>query len=193
MSFSRLPNQMVGYATYELSEKLARLSTDQRAAISRIVQHVYVDNRPLADLFRGERPICSETNYYRRGTLDEATGQWSKRPGWGHDKAFSDALGEAVRLALQAKQREEVKALEDAVRRSKLASSAIIDEMVSLATRVQVFEGVQRERDVADKDQIQAAKVVLDFAIKVPAQTMPTSPADSEEFDWWKAAEDEST
>lgn len=189
MSFSRLPNQMLGYATYELSEKLAKLSTDQRNAINRIVQHVYIENRPLSDLLFGDDKICSETNYYRRGILDEETGQWKKRPGWGHDKAFQDALGEAVRLALGAKQREELKAVEDAVRRSKLSSPGIINEMVSIATGLETFEGVEYPRLVANKDRINAAKVVLDFATKEQASGQ-ASTAESAEDDWWKAAED---
>lgn len=181
---------MLGYATYELSEKLAKLSTDQRAAISRMVQHIYIENRPLVELFRGDNPICSETNYYRRGTLNEETGQWSKRPGWGHDKAFQDALSEAVRLALGAKQREEMKAIEDAVRRSKLSSPGIIDEMVSIATGREEFEGTMIPRLVANKDRINAAKIVLDFATKAPETTL-TAPGDSDEADWWKAAEED--
>lgn len=190
MSFARLPNRMVGYATYELSEKLAALSTDQRAAIDRIVQHVYIENRPIAELFRGDSPICSETNYYRRGALDEESGIWRKRPGWGHDKAFQDALKEAVRLALGAKQCEEIKALEDSVRRSRLSSPRVIDGLVNIALGVEEFEGIEVPRETADKDRIAAAKLLLDHATNANVEPSPSSPAESEEFDWWKAAEE---
>ena len=117
--FEGFPSRMAGYVTYELSLKLAVLSTQQRAAIDRIVAHVYILNRPLSELLRGDDKICGEERYYRRGKLDEETGRWVRPPGWHHDKPFQDALGEAVRLALQARSREELVAIQNAKRRAK--------------------------------------------------------------------------
>src|SRR5687767_5591079 len=96
---------MAAYATWELAEKLAKLSAPQRDAIDRIVQHVYIENLPWAALFRGEDRICAETSYYRRGKVDEETGKRVK-PGWGHDDDFQDALDHARKLALSAQERE---------------------------------------------------------------------------------------
>lgn len=111
MSFAKIPDRMVGYATYELTEKLLALSVQQRAAIDRIVQHVYIDNRPLAELFRGDDKICAETNYYRRGAIDPETGGWKTKPGWAHDKEFVDALDAAPGLRLRFGRRKSMRRL----------------------------------------------------------------------------------
>ncbi len=179
---------MVGYATYELTERLMALSAAQRAAIDRIVQHVYIENHPLADLLLGDDKICSDANYYRRGVLDEDSGRWKVKPGWGHDKLFQDALADAVRLALGAKHREEVRALEDSVRRSRLSSPRVIDGLVNIALAVEEFDGLEVPRETADKDRIAAAKILLEHATKAP-ESSPNAPGDSDEMDWWKAAE----
>lgn len=173
--FDRLPDRVAGYATHELAQKLAALSTQQRAAIDRLVQHVYIDNLPLAQLFRGPDKICSEANYYRRGRVDEETGRWLIRPGWGHDKEFQDALSESVRLALQVQTREELASLQTARRKARMAAPSVIDALVSVAT----YGG--------DKLRAAAGKVVLDYA---SAEDQAGAVAgDSAEDDWWKAAE----
>lgn len=177
MFFERLPDRVAAYATYELAQKLAALSTQQRAAIDRLVQHVYVDNRPLATLFRGPEKICSEANYYRRGRIDEETGRWLIKPGWGHDKEFQDALSESVRLALQVQTREELASLQTARRRARLAAPNVIDSVILVATL-----GEEKLRSAA-------AKVVLDYA-GAEDQAGPTTGGSAED-DWWKAAEDE--
>jgi hypothetical protein len=177
VSFERLPDRVAGYATYELAQRLAALSPQQRAAIDLITQHVYIDNKPWAALFRGESRICSETNYYRRGRMDEATGRWLTRPGWGHDKEFQDALAEAVRLALQVQTREELTALQSAKRRARLAAPGVVDALVQVATLGE------------DKLRATAGKIVLDYgSTSSPAEQVG---GDSAEDDWWKAAEDE--
>jgi hypothetical protein len=177
VSFAKLPDRIAGYATYELVEKLLALTSQQRAAIDRIVQHVYVDNLPWAPLFQGDGKICAETNYYRRGALDETTGGWRVKPGWAHDKQFVDALETAARLALTVRSREELAALQTARRRARLASGAVVDSLVSVATMGD------------DKLRAAAGKVVLDYA-NAGAETEQANETTSDEMDWWKAADD---
>ena len=175
MNFERLPDRIAGYATYELAQKLASLSPQQRGAIDLITQHVYIENKPWAALFRGEGRICSETNYYRRGRLDEETGRWIAKPGWGHDKDFQDALAEAVRLALQVQTREELTALQSARRKARLSAPGVVDSLVAVATRGD------------DKLRATAGKIVLDYGTVADVAT--DQPGAGAEDDWWKAAE----
>lgn len=175
--FDQLPAAMLSYATYELAQKLAALTPNQRAAIGRIVQHVYVANLPISELFRGDDKICGETSYYRRGKLDEATGAWRSKPGWGHDVAFQDALSEARRLALQVRSREELTALAEAKRRARLATPGVIDGLKGIT-----------EAGEKDSDKVSASKVILDYA----GQDADDGDAvASEAADWWEAAEEE--
>lgn len=166
---------MVGYATYELTEKLLALSVQQRAAIDRIVQHVYIDNRPLAELFRGDDKICAETNYYRRGAIDPETGGWKTKPGWAHDKEFVDALDAAARLALAVRTKEEYAALATAKRRARLAAPGVVDSLVGVATLGE------------DRLRAAAGKVILDYA-GAPDNEQADA-VTSDEVDWWKAAD----
>lgn len=177
MSFEKLPDRIAGYATYELVEKLVLLSPQQRAAIDRIVQQVYVENQPWASLFRGADKICNEANYYRRGALDPATGGWLRKPGWAHDKPFQDALAEAARLALTVRSKEELAALQTARRRARLAADSVITSLVGVATLGD------------DKLRAAAGKVVLDYA-NAGAEA-EAADVTSDEQDWWKAADDE--
>lgn len=194
MSFEKLPDRIAGYATYELVEKLLLLSPQQRAAIDRIVQQVYVENQPWASLFRGADKICNEANYYRRGALDEQTGGWLRKPGWAHDKPFQDALAEAARLALTVRSKEELAALQTARRRARLASGAIIEQLVSIATQIvpqPLPDGrvMSINRMTEDKDSIAASKVLLDYA-GLGAEAEAADVTSSDEDDWWKAADD---
>lgn len=175
MLFDKLPDRIAGYATYELAEKLGRLSPQQRAAIDRIVQHCYIENRPLAELLRGDEKIVTEANYYRRGALDPDTGGWKTRPGWAHDKEFVEALDTAARLALQVRSREELVALQTAKRRARLAAEGVITALVTVATLGD------------DKLKAAAGKVVLDYA-GAPESEAGDS-VTSDEADWWKAAD----
>ncbi len=168
---------MVGYATQELAEKLIPLSPAQRAAIARIVQHVYISNLSWSGLFAAPDPICREDNYYRRGQIDPETGHWRRKPGWGHDKEFQDALAEAVRLALQAQTREEMTAIQTARRRARLAAPVVVDSLVQVATLGEA------------KLRAAAGKVVLDYGSASP--TEGDGPAGGEAEDWWKAIADE--
>lgn len=172
--FSVLPDRVVGYATYELAEKLATLTPQQRAAIDRIVQHVYIENRPLADLLRGDDKVASEQRYYQRGAMDEQTGRWLKRPGWHHDPEFQAALKEAVRLALMARTREELAAWQDAKRRARLATPGVVDGLISIASVAEA------------KDRVSASKILLDYA---KPDDLIVETETSAEVDWWEAAE----
>lgn len=174
--FNVIPDRMVGYVTYELAERLAGLTTQQRAAIDRIVDHVYVRNLPLAELLRGDDKICSERRYYDKGEMHEATGQWRKRPGWHHDPDFQAALREAVRLALMARTREELAAWQDAKRRARLATPGVVDGLISIAAIAEA------------KDRVAASKIILDYA--KPEETAVEAETDAEQ-DWWETAEDE--
>lgn len=193
MSFSVIPDRMVGYATYELAERLAALTTQQRAAIDRIVDHVYVRNLALAELLRGDNPICSERRYYDKGKMDEQTGHWLKRPGWHHDPEFQAALKEAVRLALMARTREELAAWQQAKRTARMATPIVVAGLTSIAsaTRLEEVDGqlVEVPRATEDKDRIAAAKILLDYA--KPDETIMETETDAEQ-DWWEAAEGES-
>lgn len=194
MLFDKLPDRIAGYATYELAEKLGRLSPQQRAAIDRIVQHCYIENRPLAELLRGDEKIVTEANYYRRGSIDPDTGGWRTRPGWAHDKEFVDALETAARLALQVRSREELAALQTAKRRARLAAGKVIEGLLDIATRTTpqpLPDGriVMLNRMTEDKDSIAASKVVLDYAGKPEGEAGDSVVSD--EADWWKAASDE--
>ena len=71
-----VPDSMAHYATYELSQILLTLTPAQREAVGRIVDHVYINNRPLGHLLDGDDKICAEKTYYRRGTFDEESGEW---------------------------------------------------------------------------------------------------------------------
>lgn len=200
----KLPDRMVGYATYELAEKLAVLTTQQRAAIDRIVQHVYIENRPLAELLRGDNKIVNERNYYSKGIIDEETGGWKKKPGWHHDPAFQDALKEARKLALRAHTAIEVNAWAEAKRRARLAAGDVVGELVAIATGYELQRD-RRGRTVVDpatgkpavaarnsedKDRIAAGKALLDYGA-TGLESVEQAPADNPEDDWWKAAEGE--
>lgn len=161
----RLPADMASYATYELVERLTALTTQQRAAIARIVEHVYIQNKPLADLLRGEGKICSERRYY------------TKDGGWYHDAEFQAALKEAARLALQARTREELTVLANAKRKARLSSDDIVDQLLDVARHGE--KGSER---------VAASKVLLDYAEPDPATAQP---ADDAASDWWEAADDE--
>jgi len=196
VSFAKVSDRIASYATYELVEQLLALSPQQRAAIDRIVQHCYIDNRPLAELFRGDDKICGESNYYRRGVIDEATGGWKLRPGWAHDKAFTDALETAVRLALAVRTKEEMAALQTARRRARLASGKIIEQLVDIATQTTpqpLPDGRVKtlNRMTEDKDSIAASKVLLDYA-GAAGDREQVDTTTSDEADWWKAASEPS-
>jgi hypothetical protein len=175
--FERLPDRIAGYATYELALLLGKLSGGQRAAIDRIVQHVFIDNRPWAELFRGENRICAEANYYRRGRLDPATGEFARghKPGWGHDPDFQAALQEAVKLALGSQERERLGWLQRAKRRAEERAAAAVDTWV----------GVMID-SMDDKARNDAAGRVIDLAFKGSGDATDTGAR--EEADWWAAA-----
>lgn len=173
-----VPDSMAAYATYELSQALARLTPPQRDAIGRIVRHHYLANKPLAHLFDGDDAICAEKTYYRRGFYDEATGTWRK-VGWSHQPEFKAALELAVRLALAAEQGEDLHKLRKARRRA-------IDKAEDA---VNVWVDVMHKSDM-DFARIQAASKVLDLAFRDEAD------GDEEKVggaggDWWGAALDE--
>lgn len=174
MSFRVVPDRMAGYVTWELADKLANLRPQQREAIDRIVEHVYLQNGAWADLFRGDDPICTEANYYKRGHLDEATGEWRK-VGWAHDPAFQDALTHAVKLALTSKQRERL----GWQQRAKMRAESAAEDMVNVWVRV----ANTSELDFA---KIQAAEKVLDLAFK--GSDGQSDMGASVEADWWSAA-----
>lgn len=159
-----LPAAMADYATYELVERLAALTTQQRAAIARIVEHVYIQNKPLADLLRGDQKICSERRYY------------TKQGGWHHDPAFQAALKAAAQLALQARTREELTVLASAKRKARLNSDDIVDQLLDVARHGE--KGSER---------VAASKVILDYAEPSQAEAEPT---DNAAGDWWEAADE---
>lgn len=167
---------MAEYATYELAQAMIALSPAQRAAIDRIVQHVYIENRPISHLLQGDDKICTEVNYYKRGILDPETGEW-RRQGWHHQPAFQEALQMAARLALQTQETEELHALRTAVRRARLASAPVVDELERIARR-----GLQ------ERDRISAAGKVLDIALR--HTEFAEGESNQEEDDWWWAADD---
>ena len=163
--------------TYELAEALGRLTAQQREAIARIVQHHFVDNKPLAALFRGENPVCSEPSYYRKGRVDPDSGQL-RGAGWSHQKNFSDALTMAARLALQTRQNEETNAVREAVRRARLAAAPILTGLVRMAANAE-----------ADRDKIAASKEVLGIALKNTEFGERATDGDLAD-DWWRAVEE---
>jgi hypothetical protein len=168
---------MATYATYELAEALFTLTPDQRRAIARIVEHHYVQNKPLGDLFVGDNKICSEDAYYRKGRADPDSGRM-KRVGWSHQPEFASALQMAAGLALRTRQVEETNAVREAVRRARLAASSIVGTIASDA----VFS-------VEAADRTRAGKVILDIAIKNTEFGDRPSDGDLAD-DWWKAAEE---
>lgn len=184
-----MPPHMASYMTYELSLKLVELTAPQRSAIARIVQQTIIEGKALHGLFYCDDPICQEANYYRKGKLDPETGKWAKKPGWGHDPAFQDALKEASRLALQARTNEELHAVRSSVRKAKLSTPSVIDELISIATGKKLTkDGSDEERDVADKDRVGASKVILAY---VGAPTGDGVSGGSAEDDWWQASDEE--
>ena len=176
---ARLPDTMAGYMTYELAEQLRGLTPQQRAGIARIVEHVYILNRPLAELMTGDNAVVSENVYYRRGALNEETGHWS-RVGWSHQKAFTEALAHAARLALSAREKEELHAVREAVRQARLGSTDVMRDLVKLASKSE-----------QDKDKIAASKMVLDIAIKHTEFDSTGAGESNEAADWWSAGEED--
>jgi len=152
---ARVPDSMARYATYELSEHLRQLTPAQRDAIGRIVQHHYIDNRPMAQLFTGDGAVCSENTYYKRGFQDRETGEWRK-VGWSHQEAFTEALDMAARLAIQQREGEELAVVRETVRRARLASAPVIGQLIRIAS----------DGDEKAGDRISASKVVLDLATR---------------------------
>lgn len=175
VSFGTLPDGMVGYATYELAEMLGKLTPRQRAAIDRIVQHVFVDNQPWAALFRGDDKITSEASYYRKGKVDPETGK-RKGYGWGHDPAFQEALDAAKRLALATQQRERTHRLQLAKARAEQRAEAAVDTWDNVMTH---------GRD--ERARNEAAQKMIDLAFKGSGEQ--TESGASLEADWWAAAE----
>lgn len=177
MSSSRKPDPMAGYATYELSQILGRLTAAQRGAVARIVEHHYIANRPMAQLFQGDGRICTENTYYRRGKIDPETGE-AKLVGWSHQPDFIAALEMARRLALQARINEETSAVQEAVRRARLAAAPVMTGLVRIAAQAE-----------SDRDKIAASKHVLDIALK--NTEFGDRPSDGGlADDWWQAAEE---
>lgn len=190
MTFERLPDGMVGYATWELAELLAKLTPRQRDAIDRIVRHVYINNRPWAELFRDqpaiaishEHPlgraaiprICPEAAYYRRGTVDERTGK-RKGFGWAHDPDFKAALEHAVKLALATQERERMGRLRLAKEYAEQAAAPMVQVWVNVATF-----------GIDDRARSDAAQRVVDLAFKGSDDRSDTGA--SVEADWWAAA-----
>lgn len=175
MSFERLPDGMAGYATYELAEMLGQLNARQRVAIDRIVRHVYLDNRPWAELFRGDDKIISESNFYSRGRVDPETGE-RRHVGWHHDPLFQAALGAAKRLALAADQRDRMALLQRAKRRAEERAEAA----VATWDQVMTFGRDERARN-------EAAQKLLDLAFKGSGEQTDTGAV--LEADWWAAAD----
>lgn len=173
MSFAKLPDVMAGYASWELAEQLAALTGDQREAIARIVQHVYIENRPWADLFRGDERICAETSYYRKGVIDGMGKQ--VKPGWGHNPAFQEALAHAAKLALGVRERERLGWLKQAKSHAEQQADAAV------GTWVQVMEYSRN-----DATRVDAAQRVIDLAFKGSGEQ--TDSGAGIEADWWAAA-----
>ena len=188
------PDAMAGYLTYELSQLLGKLTAQQRGAVARIVEHHYIANRPLAELFRGENPICAERRYYGQGRVDPETGK-AHDVGWSHQPDFVAALDMARRLALQTRVNEETHAVKEAVRRARLAAAPIIGKLAQIAL------GPGRTKTIDDKgqifisgepienrDRIAAGKYLMDVALK--NTEFGERPTDGDlADDWWKAVE----
>lgn len=192
MSFARLPDRMVAYATYELAEMLARLTAKQRSAIDRIVEHVYINNRPWAPLFRTQPaitisaehplgraaipPICTEANYYRRGTVD-ANGDLHGA-GWAHDPDFQAALKKAAELALATVERERAERLRAA------KTYAETNARAAVVAWVEIMENGRNEMA-----RIDAAGRVLDLAYRGEGEQDQSS-GRAVENDWWAATDE---
>jgi hypothetical protein len=168
---------MAGYATWELAELLGQLTPRQRAAIDRIVRHVYINNQPIAHLFRGDDRICPEAAYYRKGKADPETGKRSGF-GWGHDPDFLAALESAKRLALATQERERMGHLQQAKRYAEQAAAPAVQVMVNVMTF-----------GVDDAARINAAQKVIDFAFKGSGEQTHTGAG--VEADWWAAVGDD--
>lgn len=187
----RLPDAMLRYMTAELAEALAGLSQPQIDAIHRIVESGYLAEEPLAPwrMVTGDKAICSQTTWFKRGIADAETGRWlpGHRPGWSHQKPFVDALQMAKRLARQMHTQAAMAAVNDGVRAAQLASPAVVRNMVKLATASVVDkEGKSIEvTGIEHKDQVAAAKVVLGY-VKPDGATQSDDDAAG---DWWTAAE----
>lgn len=177
MTLARMPDTMAGYLTHELAEALAKLTAPQRAGIARIVEHHYVQNRPLTQLLKGDDRICTEQLYYRRGKVDPDTGE-ARNVGWSHQADFDAALKMAARLALQQRAGEELHAVQRAVRKARLESEGMVTNLVDIATG-----------EADDRDRIAASKHVLDIAIKNTEFGDRETDGDMAD-DWWKAAEE---
>lgn len=173
MSFRSLPDSMTGYATHELVELLRKLTPAQRVAVGRIVQHVYVDNKPWAHLFVGDNAICREATYYRRGKLDEETGERTN-PGWNHQPDFQRAVETAARLALQVQSAEDLHRLRQAKRKAIDRAESAVEQWVSIMRYSQM-----------DFARIQAAGEVVKLAFRDEGSNEEETGVAG---DWWQAA-----
>jgi hypothetical protein len=185
---------MLHYMTWELEELLGQLSAAQVTGINRIIEAGHLVDEPLApySLFAGEHAICSRSTWVKRGKFNEGTGEWSGA-GWSHRKEFVAALQLAKKLARRVQVEESLGAVRQAVRRARLASPQVVDELVSIATGQQLVRQadgswLRLDRASADKDRIAASRVVLGVAT---ADTAQDDGADDLAADWWTAAGEE--
>jgi hypothetical protein len=189
----RLPDAMLRYMTWELEELLGQISAAQVTAIHRIIEAGHLVDEPLApySLVTGADPICARNTWVKRGKFDEETGEW-RGAGWSHRKEFVTALQLAKKLARRVQVEESLGAVRQAVRRARLASPAVVDELVSIATGQQLVRQadgswLKLERASADKDRIAASRVVLGVAT---ADTAQDDGADDLAADWWAATQE---
>jgi len=196
-----LPRRMIGYMTAELAEQLTTLTAKQRASIDRIVQHVYIENRPMRDLLHGDNRIAAENAYYRKPKFDD-DGQLVKKGGWHHDPVFQATLKEAARLALLARTREELHAIAESKRRARLATGDVVDAAIEIAVDLVVARDDEGQpildpetekpimvRRAQDKDRIAAASLILKYA-EVDEKAQNAAGEATEADDWWGAADE---
>lgn len=177
------------YANDDLLDQLADLTPKQRAAIPRIVDHVYLRNLPILQLLDGPDPPCARRVYYQRGEIDAETGHWLRRPGWGHNPKFQKALRLAARLAIRAQYDEKMAAMALASYKAGMAAPDYVDTLIAIARQARLENGILMVRMTEDKDSIAAAKVLNDMGQSVNRLPDDES-SDSDAADWWAAAED---
>lgn len=163
---TRLPDGMVAYATYELSQLLLDLTSQQRSAIDTIVSRHYISGESMAALFRGDDKICSERTFY------------NTKNGWSHNEQFTDALNEAARLALQSCETDRQRKLQAATDKAIDNAQSAVEQWVHVMTKAW-------DKPAARND---AAQRLLDLAFKSHAGQ--PDPVSSEEADWWGAVDD---
>lgn len=186
----RMPDDLAHLQNDELVTRLGRLTQQQINGIARIIAAGYVTEAYICPrhLLYGAGRICNSEMMYRTGKWDDERQRWRVSPGWARQPAFLEALNLAKQLARRYNVDEEYTAIAQANRNARLASPTIMQEMIAIARGLAFTESTVVPVDIAHRDRITAATLVLRYAA---LDAIPDDDHDNPEADWWHAAEED--